>query len=181
MQENADADRDAVDRMVSEWGRAEPGLDVGALQVIGRLFRCAEYAQRAVVAALVPLGLSYADFDVLNTLRRRAVADGISPGELARSSLVTSGAMTARLDRLHRAGLVDRDVAPHDRRGVVVRLTAAGEAVSRRALDHVLAADEEILSPFDHDQRAVLADLLRRLLLHVEPPRSDQPGSNDAL
>jgi DNA-binding MarR family transcriptional regulator len=166
---NADLEGDPVDRMVAEWGRAAPGLDVSALHVVGRLFRCTEHAQRALVAALAPLGLSYADFDVLNTMRRRALADGISPGELARSSLVTSGAMTARLDRLHRAGLVDRDVAPHDRRGVLVRLTPAGEETAKRALDRVLAADEEILAPFGPEQRDTLAGLLRVLLRHVEP------------
>ncbi|MFI0463255.1 MarR family winged helix-turn-helix transcriptional regulator [Saccharopolyspora sp. 5N102] len=155
---------DSVDRMVAEWGRRAPSLDVAPLQVIGRLLRWAEHGQRAIRDALRPLGLSYGDFDVLNTLRRRDDPDGTNPRDLARSSLVTSGAMTARLDRLVEAGLVARATDPSDRRAVLVRLTDRGERLATEALEAVLAADEELLAPLDDAQREQLAALLKTSL-----------------
>ncbi|WP_211841203.1 MarR family winged helix-turn-helix transcriptional regulator [Saccharopolyspora antimicrobica] len=155
---------DSVDRMVAEWNRRAPSLDVEPLQVIGRLLRWAEHGQRAIKDALRPLGLSYGDFDVLNTMRRRGDPAGVNPRELARSSLVTSGAMTARLDRLAEAGLVVRETDPADRRAVLVRLTERGEQLATEALAAVLAADEELLAPLDSAQREQLATLLKTAL-----------------
>src|SRR5438874_2545373 len=106
---------DQIDRMIAEWSAAEPGLEVGVLHVIGRLLRSAERIEQRLAAALAPLGLSYADFDVINTMRRRADPDGTHPRDLARSALITSGAMTARLDRLVDRGLVRRTADPEDR------------------------------------------------------------------
>lgn len=159
---------DAIDRMVHEWARRDARLDVSALQVIGRLFRCTEHGQRAIAAALRPLGVSYGDFDVLNTLRRRDDPGGTNPRDLAQSALITSGAMTARLNRLDRAGLVARSLDPNDRRGVLVRLTERGEQVAEQALDAVLSADEAFLEPLDRSQRDLLASALKLLLLRCE-------------
>ncbi|PRY01657.1 MarR family winged helix-turn-helix transcriptional regulator [Allonocardiopsis opalescens] len=159
---------DSIDRMVGEWARSAPELDAGVLHVVGRLFRSAEIGQRMIAEALRSLGLSYGDFDVLNTLRRRGEPAGTKPTELARSSLITSGAMTARLDRLDRLGLVRRERDPDDRRGVLVHLTERGERVAEQALDAVLAADERFLAPLDADRRAQLAAILKPLLLHHE-------------
>lgn len=154
--------------MVAEWSRREPGLDVSVFHVVGRLFLCAVHGQRIIVTALRRLGLSYGDFDVLNTLRRRGDRHGTHPSVLARSVLITSGAMTARLDRLDRSGLIERSPDPADRRGVLIRLTERGEQVAEQALAVVLAADEEFLDPLDHRQREVLAAALKSLLLRHE-------------
>lgn len=159
---------DQIDRMVAQWAVTEPGMDVSPLQVIGRLLRSAERTQQRLATALSSLGLSYADFDVLNTLRRRGDPDGTHPRDLSRSALITSGAMTARLDRLDRAGLVVRRADPDDRRAVRVRLTRKGERLAVRALRAVLAADEEMLAALSERQRATLAGDLKRLLLHLE-------------
>jgi DNA-binding MarR family transcriptional regulator len=159
---------DQVDRMVSEWASAAPGLDVSVLQVIGRLLRTAERTEQRLAAALEPLGLSYPDFDVINTLRRRNDPDGTQPRDLARSALITSGAMTARLDRLVVAGLVQRDADPDDRRAIRVRLTRKGERLATRALDAVLAVDTEVLAPLSERQRTALAAALKRILLPLE-------------
>lgn len=148
--------------MVQAWHAQRPGMDVSQLEVVGRLLLCARHLEHALVRALKPLGLSFGDFDVLNTLRRMGTP--ANPTELAASSLITSGAMTARLDRLVAAGLVDRAVAPNDRRGVLVTLTEAGEDVADRALRAVLDADEQFLAPLDQRQRADATDLLRALL-----------------
>ncbi len=154
--------------MITEWRARDATLDVSALQVIGRLFRCAGYGRRAVEDALGELGLSYGDFDVLNTLRRRNDPEGTNPRELALSALITSGAMTTRLGRLERAGLIERTPDSRDRRSVRIRLTPAGEGVASQALDAVLAADEIFLEPLDSKQRDALAASLKLLLLHSE-------------
>jgi DNA-binding MarR family transcriptional regulator len=155
---------DQVDVMVAQWAEREPGLDVSALEVVGRLLLSAEKLQRALVAALRPLGLSYGDFDVLNTLRRRNDPRGTNPRDLAESALITSGAMTARLDRLDRAGLVERHLDSSDRRQVLVRLTEKGDRLAAEALRAVLAADAEFLAPLDDSRRRSLANTLRQLL-----------------
>lgn len=159
---------DAVDRMVREWAERDPDLDVEPLQVVGRILVSAKEIERILTEVVEPLGLSYADFDMLNTLRRLGDQEGTHPGDLSRSLLITSGAITARLDRLVRAGLVVRRADPVDRRAVRIRLTAKGERLAKRALDAVLAADEAILVPFSARQRAGLASSLRRLASHLE-------------
>jgi DNA-binding MarR family transcriptional regulator len=154
--------------MVAEWADAAAGLDVSVLQVIGRLLRGAEQTQQRLTAVLAPLGLSYADFDVINTLRRRNDHDGTHPRDLARSALVTSGAMTARLDRLVAGGLVQRRADPEDRRAIRIRLTRKGVRLATEALAAVLAVDEEILAPLTEHQRTTLAATLKRVLLPLE-------------
>jgi DNA-binding MarR family transcriptional regulator len=160
---------DSVDRMIEAWARSDPRVDARPLEVVGRLLLCADYLERAIVAALEPFGLSFGDFDVLNTLRRRADDQGTNPKELARSSLITSGAMTSRLDRLERAGLVTRMPDPDDRRGVLVRLTARGEELAVESLRAVIAADEAFLEPLSKRQRDSVASALKLLLVRSEP------------
>jgi DNA-binding MarR family transcriptional regulator len=159
---------DSVDEIVRAWAARDPDVDATPLEVVGRLLLCARHLDAALVAAVAPFGLSFGDFDVLNTLRRRGDPDGTNAGELARSSLITSGAMTSRLDRLARAGLIERTPDPVDRRGVLVRLTARGDRLAREALRAVIAADEAFLEPLDPAQRAATADLLKRLLIACE-------------
>ena len=98
-------ERDSVDLIVQAWRRRDPQLDSSTLEVIGRLLLCAEYFERTARAVLQRFDLSIADFDVLNALRRIGDRHGSKPSDLARSSLITTGAMTARLDRLEQAGL----------------------------------------------------------------------------
>lgn len=160
--------QDAVDVMVQQWARREPELDVSALEVVGRLLRGAHLLDRAIVDALRPLDLSYGDFDVVNTLRRRDDPGGTNPVDLARSALITTGAMTSRLDRLERRGLIIRAPDPNDRRGVLIRLTKKGERLAERALQAVLAADEAFLAPLSRRQREIVAVALRQLLLANE-------------
>jgi DNA-binding MarR family transcriptional regulator len=160
---------DPVDRMIEAWAERDPDLDASPLEVVGRLLLSAAHLARAIVAALQPFGLSFGDFDVLNTLRRRGDDDGANPRDLARSSLITSGAMTSRLDRLERAGLIERRPDPGDRRGVLVQLTEQGERLAEESLHAVLAADEAFLEPLSPRQREAVAAALKQLLLRSEP------------
>lgn len=163
--------------MVAQWAVTAPDLDASVLHVVGRLLLSAELIQRKIKDALRPLGLTYGDFDVLNTLRRRGDARGTNPNALTATMLITSGAMTARLDRLVTAGYVERAPDPDDRRAVLIRLTAAGERVAERALASVMAADEEFLQPLSQSQRTVLARELKRLLVGHDQSTS----ANEAL
>ena len=160
---------DSVDRIIKTWAERDPRLDASPLEVAGRLLLCAAHLEQAIVAALQPFGLSFSDFDVLNTLRRRGDAEGTNPRDLARSSLITSGAMTSRLDRLEQAGLIRRSPDPGDRRGVLVQLTEQGERLAEQSLDAVLAADEAFLEPLSARQRDSVAGALRQLLVRAEP------------
>ena len=160
---------DAVDRIIQAWAQRDPSLDARPLEVVGRLLLCAHHIERALVAALQPFALSFADFDVINTLRRRGDAQGTNPSDLAQSSLITTGAMTSRLDRLERAGLITRTPDPTDGRAVRVHLTEQGERLAEQSLNAVLAADEAFLEPLDQPQREAVAAALRLLLLRSQP------------
>jgi DNA-binding MarR family transcriptional regulator len=159
---------DPVDRIREAWAARDPQLDTSPLEVVGRLLLCAEYLRRALVTSLEPLGLSFGDFDVLNTLRRVGDEGGTHPSYLAQSSLVTTGAMTSRLDRLERAGLITRAASSTDRRAVLVRLTDRGERLAEQALHAVIAADEVFLEPLSERQRETVARSLKLLLLRSE-------------
>ena len=159
---------DAVDRIVQAWAERDPALDVSPLEVVGRLLLGADHLERMLVAALQPFGLSFGDFDVINTLRRRGDKQGANPSELARSSLITTGAMTARLGRLQRAGLVTRTPDPADGRGVLIGLTDRGQTLAEQALHAVLAADRAFLEPLNDSQRDSVAAALKLLLLNSD-------------
>jgi DNA-binding MarR family transcriptional regulator len=159
---------DSVDRIVQAWAERDPRLDASPLEVAGRLLLCAAHLERAIVAALERFDLSFGDFDVLNTLRRRGDEAGTNPSDLAQSSLITTGAMTARLDRLERAGLISRAPDPTDRRAVRVHLTAQGEQLAEQALHAVIAADQTFLEPLSQRRRDSVASALKQLLLRVE-------------
>ena len=166
---NDQVNADHIDRMVNDWARTAPDLDTTPLQVAGRLLRCAAHLQRMIDEALEQLDLSYGDFDVLNTLRRRGDPEGTNPKALAASALITSGAMTSRLDRLETAGLVERRPDPADRRAILIRLTPAGRERATRALDAVLVADRHFLEPLGPGDQRTVATGLKRLLLGAEP------------
>jgi DNA-binding MarR family transcriptional regulator len=157
---------DSVDRMIAAWKRRDPSLDTSPLEVVGRLLLCAEHLERMLVRALKPFELSFGDFDVLNTLRRRGDEDGTQPSLLAQSSLITTGAMTARLTRLERAGLIVREADKRDGRAVKVKLTPHGDEIAERAVMAVLAADELFLEPLGSRERDAVASGLRTLLIH---------------
>jgi DNA-binding MarR family transcriptional regulator len=156
---------DSVDRIIQAWAQRDPTVDARPLEVVGRLLLCAQHCKQDLVATLRPFDLSFGDFDVLNTLRRRGDPHGTNPSDLAASSLITTGAMTSRLDRLQRAGLIRRTPDPADGRGVRVRLTARGERLAEQALQAVIAADEAFLQPLDQRQRDAVAAALKLLLL----------------
>jgi DNA-binding MarR family transcriptional regulator len=156
--------RDEVDELVARWRTERPDLDVEPLQVLSRISRLAKHLDRARTAAFASHGLQAWEFDVLSALRRQGPPYQLSPGALLHATLVTSGTMTNRIDRLAEAGLVSRHPDPQDKRGVLVTLTTSGRAVVDAALEDLLRSERELLTGLDRGQRHELAALLRILL-----------------
>ncbi|MGQ0847038.1 MAG: MarR family winged helix-turn-helix transcriptional regulator [Sporichthyaceae bacterium] len=154
---------DEVDRLVAAWRRERPDLDVSPLEVLSRLSRLARHLDRARRVAFAEQGLQVWEFDVLSALRRSGGPYRLSPGALLNQTLVTSGTMTNRIDRLAERGLVRRDPDPTDRRGVLVSLTETGLAQVDAALSHLLEHEQELLRGLTDRQREDLAALLREL------------------
>jgi DNA-binding MarR family transcriptional regulator len=155
---------DEVDGLVAGWQAERPDLDTEPLQVFSRVWRLAKHLDGVRRRAFADHGLEPWGFDVLSALRRQGPPYQLSPGALLRATLVTSGTMTNRIDRLTQAGLVDRLPDPADKRGVLVRLTARGESAVDAALADLLARERELLAGLDPGHRTTLAGLLRVLL-----------------
>ncbi len=156
--------RDEVDDLVAGWRAERPDLDLEPLQVLSRVSRLARHLDRARRAAFAVHDLEAWEFDVLSALRRHGPPYQLSPGALLRATLVTSGTMTNRIDRLAEAGLVTRHPDPADKRGVLVQLTERGRAVADAALAGLLEHERQLLSGLNPHQQEQLAGLLRTLL-----------------
>jgi DNA-binding MarR family transcriptional regulator len=156
--------QDEVDRLVAAWRRERSDLDVSPLEVLSRVTRLARYLDRARRTAFTAHDLALWEFDVLSALRRSGAPYRMSPGALLNQTLVTSGTMTNRIDRLTERGLVRREADPNDRRGVLVVLTETGRQTVDAALTDLLAHEQELLAGLTQEQREVLAGTLRRLV-----------------
>jgi DNA-binding MarR family transcriptional regulator len=157
--------RDEVDTLLDAWRRERPDLDVAPMEVLSRISRLAHHLDRRRAAAFSAHGLEPWEFDVLAALRRSGAPYQLSPGQLLRETLVTSGTMTNRVDRLAARGLVKRDDHPGDRRGVLVRLTDQGRETVDATLADLLAAERTMLDGLAETDRAQLVRMLRGLLL----------------
>lgn len=159
---------DAVDVIVAEWRRERPDLDPTAKHLTGRLIRLASLFQAAYAQAFAPLGLNDGDYGVLAALRRAGAPHQLTPSELARHQMMTSGGMTAAIDRLERKGLVTRRPNPNDRRGTLVGLTDEGRNVVDRAMELQAEVETRLVDALDVSERSTLEQLLRKLLLSVD-------------
>src|SRR6202451_2082219 len=128
--------RDEVDDLIAAWRSERPDLDVAPLQVLSRVSRLARHLDLARRASFASHGLETWEWDVLSALRRQGAPYQMTPGALLRATLVTSGTMTNRIDRLAEAGLVRRQPDPRDRRGGLVTLTDLGPEKADAALAH---------------------------------------------
>ena len=162
--------QDEVDRLVAAWRRERPDLDVRPLEVLSRVTRLARHLDRARRAAFSEHELETWEFDVLSALRRSGDPYQLSPGQLLNQTLVTSGTMTNRIDRLADKGLVQRAPDPTDRRGVLVSLTERGLAEVDAALSDLLNHEQKLLAGLTERQRDILATLLRDLVSPFDNP-----------
>lgn len=160
---------DYVDGTMDGWAREWPRLRTSPLQITARLDRLARLLERRMGEALAASGITGRDLDVLGALRRAGSPFGLPASQLAKAAMLTSGGMTGQADRLANAGLVVRRPDPDDRRAVLVTLTPEGRGVTEEALKTYLLAAEEVLAPLDENERTMLAELLRKLLVALEP------------
>jgi DNA-binding MarR family transcriptional regulator len=156
--------RDEVDDLVAAWHAQRPDLDVEPLHVLSRISRLARHLDLARRTSFASHGLEQWEFDVLSALRRQGPPYQMTPGALLRATLVTSGTMTNRIDRLAEAGLVTRKPDPRDKRGVLVTLTDLGRAKADDALADLLRRERDLLASLAPGDRRTLAGLLRTLL-----------------
>lgn len=159
---------DEVDRIAAAWQREQPDLDLAPLHVLSRVTRLARHLDRVRRASFGAHGLEAGEFDVLAALRRSGPPYQASPGRLSTETMVTSGTMTARLDKLESRGLVQRRTDPADGRAVIVALTDQGRDVVGAAVAALVSAESELLTDLADDDRTALADLLRRVLAPLD-------------
>lgn len=166
---------DHVARIQSEWARERPDVDVSPQAVIGRLHRLGRLLTARLDVVYAAHGLSEGEFDVLAALRRAGEPFERAPGALAAHTMVTTGAMTKRIDRLQRAGLVDRRRSAADGRGRVVALTPAGRSLIDRAFTEHMRNERNLLDALDPQEAAELERLLTGWLARVEPVAAVEP------
>lgn len=164
---------DRVTQILAEWARERPDLDASPMGVIGRIHRIGLHLTDELTRVYREFGLGEGDFDVLATLRRAGAPHERTPSELAASTMVTTGAMTKRVDRLEGAGLVSRRASEADGRGRVVRLTPRGLDLIDEAYTRHLENEERLLSTVSADDRAALARILGHWLAAVEDSGED--------
>ena len=173
MPELPDLPEDPVDSLVQQWHRERPDLPMDrlhAMATIGRLGRLSTLAGRAIERTFATHDLQIGEFDVLAALRRSGEPFELTPSRLVRQLMLSSSAMTNRLDRLEERALVRRRPDPDDRRGTIVSLTDEGRALVDAAVTDHVETESDLLAPLDAAQRRQLDDLVRQLLAGMTGP-----------
>jgi DNA-binding MarR family transcriptional regulator len=160
--------KDLVDRILRQWQRERPDLDTSPMSVIARIERLSRVLEHRIAAALDEYDLNESQFGVLAALRRAGEPYCLSPTALYGSLLISSGAMTNRLERLKTAGLVRRLPDPEDGRSVLVQLTPNGLRVVEAAVATHAENERQLLEPLSRTEQRQLAELLRTLLAAFE-------------
>lgn len=154
---------DQVDRILEQWQREKPELNVAPMAVIGRLSRAALRIESRLAETFAQHGLDAASFDVLATLLRSGVPYRLTPAELARESMISTSAVAQRLNKLEARALVTRESNPNDGRGTLVALTNTGHEVIDKALPDHIETERAILAPLSHEEQKTLALLLSKI------------------
>lgn len=162
------SEKDPVDDILAQWHRERPDLDVSPMGLIGRMTRLASHLRKAIGKTFAEFGLQLGEFDVLATLRRSGAPYQLTPTELFKSMMVSSGTMTNRIDRLEHSGLVERIPDVRDRRGTLIQLTDKGLNLIDEAVTAHVENEHRILSDLSQQEKEALSDLLRKLLLSFE-------------
>jgi len=163
-----DTRADAVAEIVAQWERERPDLDASPLLIIGRMARLSQLFEPHLRPPFAAAGLGNGDFDVLAALRRAGRPFALSPGELSVSLLVTTGAITKRIDRLERRRLVRRQVSASDARGRLVNLEPEGVALTDELIEAHLANEARLLTGLETHERRDLATLLAKVAETVD-------------
>lgn len=159
---------DQVDRILAQWRTERPDLDVGPMGTLGRMSRLFRHLQEELDKVYLEYGLSQASFDVLATLRRAGEPYALSPSMLIEWTMVTSGTMTNRVDRLEAAGLVERRRNPDDRRGFLVGLTEQGRVLIDEAVTAHVANQHRLTAALTAEERQAFDVLVAKWLSAFE-------------
>jgi DNA-binding MarR family transcriptional regulator len=160
--------KDAVDDILGQWSGERPELDTASLGVVVRIMSLYKSFLRQATHALQPLNLELFEYDALSALRRQGRPYSLSPGQLARETGLSTGAVTNRIDRLEKRGFVAREPDEFDRRALRVRLTQAGRQIIDDAIGLRLEAAKESLGGLTKKEKSELVALLRKLVLATE-------------
>ncbi len=159
---------DAIDRVVSQWAKERPELDTEPMAIMGRLMRIAKHMENHVAELHKRYDLKMGEFDVLATLRRSGQPYRLTPSELISSMMLTSGAMTNRLDKLEKKGLIAREHSKEDRRSVTVALTAKGFELIDSLIEQHLQAQHELMGSLSSTEKGQINQALKLLLPQYE-------------
>ena len=159
---------DLIDRLIADWAREAPHLDTEAMGVVGRILWLGRLLEARMVDVLAPFDLHYTDLDLLATLRRSGEPFELTPTELRSAVLISSGAMSAALDRLERKGLISRGRAQEDGRIRTARLTPAGQALVEKAIAERFRDAASCIQALDDAQMTELAVGLKVLGQHLQ-------------
>lgn len=160
--------QDHVDKIIAQWTETRVAADVSPMAVLTRIFRLNKQMRQPLATTFRKHNLHDGDFDLLATLFRSNQPAGMTPNELRSSVVLSSGAMTNRLDGLESAGLVVRAANPQDRRSTLIKLTTKGRQTVEESLADYLDVLENLLSCLSRAERNTAAAILRKLLIHIE-------------
>jgi DNA-binding MarR family transcriptional regulator len=176
-----ETERDIVDGHIEDWLREFPDMDVATEGLVERIQKLARYFERSLGETAREFGLTIQDWELLSSLRRVGPPYRLSPSRLASDLMLSSGAMTARLDRLERAGLVRRRPDPDDRRAIRVELTEKGRQTWGAAVDVQAAKERQIAAALSEKEKELLNGLLRRLMRTFEEKTGPPPRRSELL
>lgn len=159
---------DQVDIIIAQWNRERPDLDIMPMGLVGRFKRISQHLTREMDKTFAAHGLNHASFDVLATLRRSGPPYRLSPGDLLRTMMITSGTMTNRIDQLEKVGLVERIKNFTDGRSVVISLTDKGFSIIDAAVAEHVKTQARLISGLSKEEGAVLNRLLSKFLNSFE-------------
>ncbi|WP_048644958.1 MarR family winged helix-turn-helix transcriptional regulator [Nitratireductor soli] len=167
---------DHIDRLRAQWARELPDLDTMPMSVLGRIYRLSNLVRPSIEATFAAFGLDRGEFDVISTLRRSGPPYRLTPTELYKSLMISSGGLTHRLGRLEKAGLVERLPSPDDGRSMIVGLTQMGLERAEAAFRTDMANEAALLAGMNPARRETLAALLRELTLSIGERLAEEDG-----
>lgn len=159
---------DAVDRVVAQWAKEKPDLETEPMAMMGRMMRLAKYLETQVAEVHKKYDLKMGEFDVLATLRRSGAPYQLTPSELIDSMMLTSGAMTNRLDKLESKGYISRTHSKEDRRSVSVKLTSAGLLLIDKLIEEHVNVQQNLVQSLSKPQKRNMNQLLKHWLGQFE-------------